>query len=94
LFINALLGATLHLTLFALCFISQNRAKVTGRVVPRDLLELSIEQVPKSVALLRPMVDFTADIHNSGGEDVELTSPDLDWDSFTKTWSEAVCAVR
>ena len=62
--------------------------------MPRELLELSIEQVPKSVALLRPMVDFSAEMHNTGGEDVELTSPGMDWDLFTNQWSESACSAR
>ena len=61
--------------------------------MPHELLEMSMEQVPKSVALLRPMVDFSAEMHNTGGEDVELTSPGMDWDRFTSQWSETACSA-
>ena len=30
--------------------------------------------------MLRPIVDFAVDIYNSGGEDVELVTPELDWE--------------
>jgi hypothetical protein len=61
--------------------------------VPRDLLEMSIEQVPKAVAVLRPMVDFSVELHNTGGEDVDLVSPGIDWDVFTNQWSETACSA-
>ena len=61
--------------------------------MPSDLLEMSIEQVPKSVAVLRPMVDFSVEILNTGGEDVELVSPGIDWEAFTNQWSETACAA-
>lgn len=61
--------------------------------MPRDLLELSMEQVPKSVALLRPLVDFAVEIHNSGGEDVELVTPEMGWEAFTSLWNETACAA-
>jgi len=57
------------------------------------MLELSLEQVPKSVALLRPMVDFAVEIHNTGGQDVELVAPEMDWEAFTNLWSETACAA-
>lgn len=73
---------------------ASRRAKITGRVVPRDLLESSIEQVPKSVALLRPMVDFSVDINNSGTEDVELVTPGVDWEIFQNQWVQTSCVLK
>eukprot|EP00547_Thalassionema_nitzschioides_P002208 CAMPEP_0194216154 /NCGR_PEP_ID=MMETSP0156-20130528/18425_1 /TAXON_ID=33649 /ORGANISM="Thalassionema nitzschioides, Strain L26-B" /LENGTH=361 /DNA_ID=CAMNT_0038944853 /DNA_START=54 /DNA_END=1140 /DNA_ORIENTATION=- len=43
------------------------RAKKTGRVVPAETLELSIQQVPRSVSVLRPLADFYAHIDNAPG---------------------------
>lgn len=47
----------------------KQRAKATGRVVPKDVLLKSIEQVPKSVEILRQHVDFFLEIHNAAEED-------------------------
>jgi len=66
----------------------QHRAEVTGRVVPTDLLELSMEQVPKSVALLRPLVDFAVEINNTGTEDVDIVTENVDWDVFKSQWAQ------
>ena len=43
----------------------QERANVTGRVVPKHVLQNSIEQVPKSVLVLRKQVDFFLEIANN-----------------------------
>jgi len=49
------------------------RARVTGREVPAALIDLAIEQVPKSVAALSPLVDAVFEI-DSSGEAPRLTS--------------------
>lgn len=76
---------------------SQNRAKITGRVVPQKLLEEVMQQVPASVSRLRNIVDFFVEIQNSGndGEDVQLVamsspytdmSKNVTWAEFTNQW--------
>lgn len=67
----------------------QSRSKDTGRVVPRDLLERVMEQVPHSVDLLRPSVDFSIDLHNPGNG-LEVTTKGMDWELFTRHWAQ-VC---
>jgi hypothetical protein len=47
-----------------------------------------MNQVPKSVEALRPLVDFTVEIHNEGSEDVQLITPGESWDSFRSQWGE------
>lgn len=47
----------------------KERAKETGRIVPREVLEKSVEQVPKSVKILKNHVDFFLEIDNSGRDD-------------------------
>ena len=42
-----------------------NRAQITGRIVPENIIRETIEQVPVSVELLRPEVDFYLEINNS-----------------------------
>ena len=86
-----------------LCLI-QNRAKITGRVVPQKLLEEAMQQVPASVSRLRSIVDFFVEIHNSGSDredDVQLVSmssssapymnKNVTWTEFTNQWRSTTC---
>jgi hypothetical protein len=50
------------------------RANITGRVVPTQLLEESIQQVPKSVAKLSPLADAVHVIANQPNQPLELIS--------------------
>jgi hypothetical protein len=65
----------------------------TGRLVPRDLLITALEQVPKSVEKLSPLVDYTAELHNAPhADDIQLVAPKGEtWDSFKEQWSQT-CA--
>jgi hypothetical protein len=49
-------------------------------------------QVPKSIKILAPLVDYYAELHNApGAEDVELVKPEGEtWESFQKTWQQSV----
>eukprot|EP00934_Nitzschia_sp_Nitz4_P008893 Nitzschia sp. Nitz4//scaffold3_size479765//382355//384413//NITZ4_000162-RA/size479765-augustus-gene-1.622-mRNA-1//-1//CDS//3329550944//8883//frame0 len=65
------------------------RAKKTGRVVPRALLEAALEQVPRSIQTLAPLVDYYAEISN--GDDVQLVKPDgSNWLEFRDVWNQRV----
>ena len=69
----------------------QARALATGRIVPVDVLEAPLEQVPRSVAILAPLVDYYAEIKNDDGvDDVELVKPVGSWEDFRKTWLQYV----
>ena len=62
---------------------------MTGRVVPKPQIEKSIEQVPRSVAKLSPLVDLCVEFHNSGEKDnVQLVTPGLEWDTFRRYWDQ------
>lgn len=43
----------------------QQRAKSTGRIIPSNVLEECMEQVPRSVSLLRDHVDLFLEVHNA-----------------------------
>jgi len=51
---------------------AEKRGKETGRMVPRALLESSMDAVPKSVQELAPFVDVAIRVINSGGKDPQL----------------------
>jgi hypothetical protein len=66
---------------------AEERAKTTGRVVPRNLLLETMERVPKSVVRLSSLVDYYAEIHNPPNvDDVQLRTTGETWDSFRKQW--------
>lgn len=62
---------------------AQERSKSTGRVVPDDVLEHALHQVPKSIQVLRHQVDYFAEIRNS--HSLELLTGS--WVDFAETWS-------
>jgi hypothetical protein len=68
---------------------AKKRAERTGRAVPEELLQESIDQVPKSVAALSPLTDVTFEISNNDGKAMELKQLGDSvptWDDFAKTW--------
>lgn len=63
------------------------RAKATGRIVPKALLEAALEQVPRSVEVLSPLVDYYAELNNA--DKVELVKPEgSTWEEFTEVWNQ------
>ena len=56
--------------------------------MPIEVLEAALEQVPKSVEILAPLVDYYAEINNpERTPDVELVKPTgSSWEEFRKTW--------
>lgn len=68
------------------------RAKSTGRIVPQDVLERALNQVPRSVKILGPLVDYFCEINNApGAPDVELTTEGETWETFENKWMQS-CA--
>jgi len=68
---------------------AKSRAQDTGRVVPHETIELSFEQVPRSVAALRPMSDYHAELINN--DEIELNNES--WESFVNQWIQT-CAFK
>lgn len=48
----------------------KERAEETGRIVPKEVLQKTAEQVPRSVGILQEYVDFFLEIDNSDNDDV------------------------
>jgi len=102
-YLNGLLAASPfcdipRLTLsYLLPLSSQSRSKVTGRVVPNDLLEQTLVEVPKSVSQLQPFVNFSIEIHNRGTAidnntgDVQVVTQGMNWELFEAHWMTQVC---
>lgn len=45
-----------------------------------------MEQVPKSVAILSPLVDYHVELRNAPNVDIEIVTPDETWESFESHW--------
>ena len=61
-------------------------------MVPRDLLERTMLEVPKSIKVLSPKVDFAVELKNApGSADIEIETPSVTWASFKKVWQQT-CA--
>jgi len=69
-----------------------SRALATGRIVPKEVLEAALDQVPKSVEILAPLVHYYAEIDNPKEvDDVQLVKPrGSSWDDFRKIWLQTV----
>eukprot|EP00529_Nitzschia_sp_RCC80_P013921 CAMPEP_0113482394 /NCGR_PEP_ID=MMETSP0014_2-20120614/22896_1 /TAXON_ID=2857 /ORGANISM="Nitzschia sp." /LENGTH=728 /DNA_ID=CAMNT_0000375909 /DNA_START=234 /DNA_END=2420 /DNA_ORIENTATION=- /assembly_acc=CAM_ASM_000159 len=71
------------------------RAEITGRIVPEATLLAALEQVPKSVNILKHHVTYYAEINNPPDTpDVELVEPKgLTWDEFRSTWDQSLAFI-
>lgn len=68
------------------------RAMTTGRIVPKEVLEEALEQVPRSVKVLEPLVDYFCEINNApGAPDLELLTEGETWETFESKWVQT-CA--
>jgi len=66
------------------------RSKVTGRVVPKEKIEMALEAVPRSVKLLGPLADFFCELWNSPEEeDVQISTAGVGWNEFSKVWQQS-----
>ena len=61
------------------------RAEKTGRAVPEELINESIEQVPRSVKQLSSFADAVFEIANDDNKPLELVGK-ATWDDFADTW--------
>ena len=81
---------------------ARQRAQKTGRVVPHDLLEESMRQVPRSVSILSKLADATHVIANNENKPLQLVSSHVktdedgfdekessrmpSWEDFARLW--------
>lgn len=87
---NPFLGVSFLIILYVMYSIQiQDRARVTGRIVPPELLEKTMQVVPQSVAQLEQLVDFCVEIYNHGdGSQQTLGTEGLTWESFREKWTQ------
>jgi adenylylsulfate kinase-like enzyme len=82
---------------------ARKRSEKTGRAVPEDLLQESIDEVPKSVIALCTLTDYTFEITNddnqpmvlkrwtaSGKDNGEIETTDMKWKEFSRIWNPTV----
>lgn len=60
--------------------------------MPESVLEKALEQVPRSVKRLAPLVDYHIELNNAPDtEDIEIVTPGETWESFKSHWIQT-CA--
>ena len=64
-----------------------DRALETGRFVPLKTLEIVMEQVPRSMAILGPLADDFVTLVNHPKEEDGIEIVGEDWNSFEQKWS-------
>lgn len=71
---------------------AERRAGVTGRDIPRAVLDEAISQVPVAYARVAPFADFTAVIINDDDRAPPVFVPPASLESFSELWNQAaVC---
>lgn len=80
---------------------ANQRAEKTGRAVPEDLINESIEQAPASVEQLAPYADVVFEIANDDDAPLRLVSrgdEKTTWTDFSNTWTDddkkKTCALK
>jgi hypothetical protein len=65
---------------------AERRAAITGRYIPKALLDDTIVQVPRSFATLRHLVDFNAVVDNDSDDRDPVLQPPATLESFVAVW--------
>merc|ERR1711862_45294 len=63
-----------------------HRGKLTGRIIPRETLEMALTEVPKSVKILSPLADYFCDLNNEPSKPIEIVTDGITWESFERRW--------
>jgi len=73
---------------------AEERGHRTGRIVPKATLIEAMEQVPKSVDILKHLVDVFVEINNPSDSDIQITSDkDMGWTNFRSIWMQTCAFV-
>lgn len=68
---------------------AKNRGKKTGRVIPVETLEISLEQVPKSVKHLASLADFFCEFSNApNSNSVTIQTKGMTTEAFRDNWAQ------
>eukprot|EP00588_Corethron_pennatum_P010200 CAMPEP_0194274028 /NCGR_PEP_ID=MMETSP0169-20130528/7218_1 /TAXON_ID=218684 /ORGANISM="Corethron pennatum, Strain L29A3" /LENGTH=380 /DNA_ID=CAMNT_0039017123 /DNA_START=257 /DNA_END=1399 /DNA_ORIENTATION=- len=71
---------------------AKKRGEITGRKIPIEVLEMALEQVPKSILRLSPLADYFCEIDNPpDAEKVLFSTPEVTEESFQQNWLQT-CA--
>jgi len=63
------------------------RGLATGRQVPPELIHKTLEEVPRSIEILKGLTDYFCELRNDEGESLTIVTPGETWESFQKQWS-------
>lgn len=63
-------------------------------MVPIDVLQAAIEQVPKSMKTLAPLVDYYVELRNDPETpEIELVTEGETWENFESKWIQYVLQI-
>jgi hypothetical protein len=65
---------------------AERRAAITGRVVPREVIDDAIQQVPKSFEVLAPLADYSAVVDNDDSSHTPRFRPPATEAGFAELW--------
>ena len=68
---------------------AERRAKVTGREIPRPVLDEAIQQVPRAFERVAPLADYTAVITNNDNRAPPVFLPPAELDAFAQLWRDS-----
>lgn len=66
------------------------RAMATGRYVPLETLERSMQEVPATVTRLAPLADFYCEFENAPHSGIRINTAGVTWESFAQQWNQNV----
>ena len=75
---------------------ARQRGETTKRVVPDEVLLASLEQTPRAVAELAPLVDYSVTIDNDGREPrlVADGAAAQNWTRFSGVWRDCFLPTK
>jgi predicted kinase len=66
---------------------AERRGQITGRTVPRAIIDETIHQVPRSYSVLAPLADYTVVVHNDADKAAPTFEPPTTLESFRAIWA-------
>ena len=68
----------------------QEHSKLTGRVIPREIIDSALQHLPNACSILKPFVDYFCELYNPPDGEIEILTDGIDWTSFRENWLQTV----
>ena len=74
--------------------IIQEHSKLTGRPIPREMIDSALQHLPQACSILRPLVDYFCEIHNPPEGEIKIMTDGIDRHSFRENWLQTVALQK